>query len=50
MMFGSINKNGTYTFLLTAAFATMIILPLQYAKAATYTDPLTGKTIHYPDM
>ena len=28
----------------------MIILPLQYAKAATYTDPLTGKTIHNPDM
>jgi hypothetical protein len=50
MMFGSINKNGTFTILLTAAFATMIILPLQYAKTATYTDPLTGKTIQYPDM
>jgi hypothetical protein len=28
----------------------MIILPLQYAEAATYTDPVTGKTIQYPDM
>jgi len=50
MLFGSIHKNGTFTFLLTAAFATLIILPLKYAKAATYTAPLTGKTIQYPDM
>lgn len=50
MMVGSINKNVTFTFLLVAALATMIILPMQYAKAATYTDPLTGKTIQYPDM
>ncbi len=50
MMVGSINKNVTFTFLLVAALATMIILPMQYAKAATYTDPQTGKTIQYPDM
>ena len=37
-------------FLLVAALATMIILPTQYSKAATYSDPLTGKTIQYPDM
>jgi hypothetical protein len=28
----------------------MIIIPMQYARAATYTDPLTGKIIQYPDM
>jgi hypothetical protein len=50
MMVGSINKNVTFTFLLVAALTTMIILPMQYAKAATYTNPLTGKTIQYPDM
>jgi hypothetical protein len=50
MMIGSINKNVTFTFLLVAALATMIIIPIQYAKAATYTDPVTGKTIQYPDM
>jgi len=44
MLFGSINKNDTFTFMLTAAFATLIILPLQYAKATTYTDSLTSKT------
>ena len=50
MMIGGMNKNVTFTFLLVAALATMIILPMQYAKAATYTDPLTGKTIQYPDI
>ena len=32
---------------LTAAFATMIILPLQYAKAATYADPLTARVFNW---
>jgi hypothetical protein len=50
MMVGSINKNVTFTFLLVAALVIMIIIPTEHAKAATYTDPLTGKTIQYPDM
>jgi len=48
-MVESIYKRITFTFLLAVALVTLIVLPMQYAKAATYTDPLTGKMIQYPD-
>lgn len=50
MMIGSINKNVTFTFLLLAALLVVVIIPMQYARAATYTNPVTGKSIQYPDM
>jgi len=50
MLFGSINKNVTFTFLLLAALLVVVIIPMQYARAATYTNPVTGKSIQYPDM
>jgi len=50
MMIGSIHKNVTFTFLLLAALLVVVIIPMQYARAATYTNPVTGKSIQYPDM